>query len=73
MKTITIEVPASTPVIQIIKALAAMGLRVKWRSHNLVVGVDPAHCATCKDSGFYNRGGISHICNCRKPNGGNAA
>lgn len=31
------------------------------------------NCLTCKDTGFYARGGISHVCNCHKPTGGDAA
>ncbi len=41
MKTITIEVPDTTPVILIAKAVALMGLRVKWRTHNQIVGIKP--------------------------------
>lgn len=31
------------------------------------------NCLTCKDTGFYAQGGISHVCNCMKPGGGDAA
>ena len=40
-KTISIEVPDTTPVILIAKAVALMGLRVKWRTHNQIVGIKP--------------------------------
>jgi hypothetical protein len=31
------------------------------------------NCLTCKDTGFYKQGGISQVCNCTKPSGGDAA
>jgi hypothetical protein len=38
-KTITIEVPDETPVIDIIRGMARMGLTVKWKTHDKIQGV----------------------------------